>query len=164
MKFQPNHIALCTTYVILKYYLFPSGGFCDKTWFSHLAWIMKSKFEPPYSMSRHISWCSDRNIGAFPPQYLHSRDSKKSPFFRTSSNHDESQMGQGLLDVYHFHECLDRNQLHFFEIRYRCKKVKKLMSDFVIDIDIPMKYKNNDIKHSSLFQVFVEITFGILSQ
>ena len=44
------------------------------------------------------------------------------------------------------------------------QKSEKLISDFVIDIDSPKKYKNNDIKHSSLFQIFVEIAFGTLSR
>ena len=34
----------------------------------------------------------------------------------------------------------------------------------MIDIDSPKKYKNNDIKYSSLFQIFTEIAFGALSR
>ena len=44
------------------------------------------------------------------------------------------------------------------------QKSDKLISNFVIDIDSPKKYKNNDIKHSSLFQIIVEIAFGTLSR
>ena len=85
---------------------------------------MKSTFEPAHSAHRHISWSPDRIFGAFLPKSFHSWDLKKWLFFCTSSNRAEIKMERCWQDVYHCHECLDQNRRHFFEIRYRCKKVK----------------------------------------
>ena len=127
MKFQQNHEALCTSSAILKFYSFPSGGFWDNTWFSHIAWIIKPKIGPPYSAHRHISWCPDRNFGAFLPKSLHSWDPKKWPFFRTLSNRAEIQMGRGLQGAYHCHECFSRNRRFFSKLDHDTKSEKRFL-------------------------------------
>ena len=110
-KFPQNRVALCTSSAILKFYPFSSGGLWDKTWFSHIAWIMKSKFESPYPAHRHVSGSPDRDFGAFLPKYLYSWDSKKSHNLRTSSNHHEIQVGRNVhksIQIFHVNTILKR--------------------------------------------------------